>query len=172
MAAMLMVQVAAHQVVCVAVVGHPFVPAVWTVNVALLVRCAIVAGGAIARVPGPGGKGMLIDVVAVHMVHVAIVQIIGVAVMRHCGMTAVCVMRMLMIFVLRAGHIRSLLLPSGGCRTISAESGIALSVLLFLLPFNAPAACVVRMPTNPCLLVAAVTGPPVWRRTTGVSLHC
>ena len=74
MAVVRMVQVAGDQVIRVFAVRDGLVPAAGAVNVAGRVTVADVVRGTLRRVMGADGKGMLVDVVAVHVVKVAVVQ--------------------------------------------------------------------------------------------------
>jgi hypothetical protein len=105
--AMRMVQPSAHEVVDVITVRHGFVSA----GRAMLVRTASL-GSAVHRVCRADRDDMFVDMVAVHMVQMAIMQIIDMAVMANRRMPTVRAMRMDMIgmVLLGAGGHRYLLL--------------------------------------------------------------
>lgn len=79
--AMRMVQVAVDQIVDVIAVRDWFVPAARPVDMVLGVAIAGMGGSAIGRIGAVDRKNMLFDAGWRHMVQVAIVQIVGVAIM-------------------------------------------------------------------------------------------
>jgi hypothetical protein len=97
-----MMQVTIHQVVDMVAVGDRLMPAAGTVLVgALYFRRA---AGRIGRVDT---DDMLIDVIAMHVVHMAVMQIVDVAVMADCGMAAAGAVLMgmvRMVLLIASGH--------------------------------------------------------------------
>jgi hypothetical protein len=67
------------QVVHVIPVGHSFMPASRSMHMGLVVRAAAVLGCALVRIGLRYFNPMFIDVIAVHMVQVPIMQVINVA---------------------------------------------------------------------------------------------
>jgi hypothetical protein len=74
MAVMHMVEVASHEVVRMIAVGNRFMPAVWAVLVGGFVTAAGVSGTAFRRIVGSHFQLVLVHMIAVHIVHVAIVK--------------------------------------------------------------------------------------------------
>jgi len=70
------VQVAADEVIDVVAVRHRLVPAALAVDVADLVAAAVVRRGTRGRVRGVDRQHVLVDVVAVRVVQVAVVQVV------------------------------------------------------------------------------------------------
>ena len=98
-------EVAVHQVVHVIAVRHGFVPASGAMLVACLVGTAPVIGGAVSRVRPADRELVLVHVARVGMMEVAIVQIVGMALVTHSHVTAVFPVDMLVAFVsILAGH--------------------------------------------------------------------
>lgn len=93
-----MVQVAADEVVGVIAVGHGFVAAAGAVLMALLVFAAVVSRRARGRIGAADFELVLLDVLAVLMVQMAVVEIIDVAVVFHRGVAAV---RTVLVVVVR-----------------------------------------------------------------------
>jgi hypothetical protein len=83
------VEVVADQVIDVVPVGHRLVAAARTVLVPGLVTGVAVSGGATVPVGGVHLQRVLVDVVAVRMMQVAIVQVIDVVAMPDRGVAAV-----------------------------------------------------------------------------------
>ena len=83
------VQVAIDQVIDVVAVRHRFVAAAGAVAVALGVLAAVVAGRAGRGVGAPDRQGVLLDRAAVLVVQVAVVQVVGVAVVLDGRVAAV-----------------------------------------------------------------------------------
>jgi hypothetical protein len=104
------VQVAAHQVICVIAVRNSLVTAVRAVNMALLVSAAIVLRSALVRIGAARTDLVIINVIAMNIVHMAIMKVIGVAVVAHRGMSALWTVRVGMPFVLGAGSRHNSLL--------------------------------------------------------------
>ncbi len=73
------VQMPVHQIVGVVAVGHGFVPAVRAVHMRLLMTAALVSRSAQRRIVAADGYAMLLNASRGGVVQMAIVQIIGVA---------------------------------------------------------------------------------------------
>jgi hypothetical protein len=97
MAAMVVVQMAIHQIVHVIPVRYRLMAAVWPVNVFLAVSGTLVGGGAVLGIRGAHLNAMIINMIAVLMVEVAIVQIIRVTVVLYSLMAAIGTMRVAMV---------------------------------------------------------------------------
>ena len=82
-------QVAGHQIVDVIAMRDLLVTAIGTVNMAGRMCAAIVLRCAALRVTPAGGDLVIVDVIAVLMVHVAIVKVVGVSIVAHGDMSAV-----------------------------------------------------------------------------------
>jgi len=74
MAVMLMVQMTLHEVVRMVAVGHGFVAAAGAVTVSGYVTAAGVSTSAFRRILGIHFQLVLVDMIAMHIVHVAIVK--------------------------------------------------------------------------------------------------
>ena len=98
------VQVAVDQIVHVIAVRHGFVPASGAMLVACLVGTAPVIGGAVSRVRTADRQLVLIHVVRVGMMEMAIVQVVGMAVVADGQVTAAFPVDMFVAFVSIAGH--------------------------------------------------------------------
>jgi hypothetical protein len=94
-------QVAGHQIVDVIAVRDLLVTAIGTVNMAGRMSAAIVLRCAALRVTSSGGDLVIVDVIAVLMVHVAIVKVVGVSIVAHGDMSAIRTVRVGVAFVLR-----------------------------------------------------------------------
>lgn len=105
MVAMGVVQVAIDQVVDVVTVGHGFVAAARTVNVAWLMAGAAVRGSASGGIGGAHWDGMLVHMVAVGVVQVAIVQIVDVAVVHDGGVAAARTVLVVVVGVVMGGTV-------------------------------------------------------------------
>jgi hypothetical protein len=86
--AMVMVQVTAHQIINVVAVRCSFVPAIGAMSVVAAVRFAVMRGCAAVRIGIADGNDVLVNVVAVHVVHVAIMKVVGMAVMANSHVPA------------------------------------------------------------------------------------
>lgn len=82
------VQVAIDQIVDMVTVGHGFVTAARTVNVAWLVAVANVCGGTGGWVGGAHSDDVLVHMVTVGVVQMAVVQIVYMAIVTHSGVAA------------------------------------------------------------------------------------
>src|SRR5262245_45995179 len=103
MVAVRMMQPPIHKIVDVIAVRHGFMPAARAMPVSALVfRRAAVGVGGVDR------KGMFVDMIPMHMVQMAVVQIVDVAVVTNRGMPAVWTVLM--------GMVGMVLLGSGGHR--------------------------------------------------------
>jgi hypothetical protein len=94
MALMLMMEMTRHEVVGVVAVGNSFVPAGRAVTVSGLVTFAGVSRRAFRRIPGIHFQLVFVDVIAMHIVHVTIVEKTLVPVVHESGMTAITSMLM------------------------------------------------------------------------------
>lgn len=115
-----MVQMTVDQVIDVVAVRHRFVAAAGPMHMTgamagtVMLRCAAV------RVGGADGDHVLVDMVAMHVMQMAVMQEIDMAFVAHRGMTALRAVLVVVMGVLGAtGHRRS---PVGGCiRTIDRK---------------------------------------------------
>jgi hypothetical protein len=101
-----MVQMAIHQVINMVAMRHGFVAAVGTMSVRLLGGTAIVRS-TFLRVRCAHFNLMIVHMIAVGVMQVAIVKIIGVAVVLHGGVPAVWAMHVAMgsrMFLVSVGH--------------------------------------------------------------------
>jgi hypothetical protein len=103
-AAVGVVQVAAHNVIRVAGVRNGFMPAAGAVLVGALVAAALVLGGAAVGILRARGQFMAVHLAVMQVVHVAFVQIIGVAVVLDALMPASFAVRMGVALVRLAVH--------------------------------------------------------------------
>lgn len=104
MAVVRMMQMAVDQIVDMIAVRHRRVPAICAVCVAAFMCAAIVLRSAAVRVAPTRRDAMVIDVIVVHMVHVTIMEIIGVPVVAYCCVTAVWTVGMAVSFMLYASR--------------------------------------------------------------------
>jgi hypothetical protein len=86
---MRMMQMAVHQVIDMVAMRHGFVAAVSAVNVCLLMGRAVVVRRAFLGIRRGHLDLMVFHTITVSVMQVAIVQIIGVAIVFHGGMPAV-----------------------------------------------------------------------------------
>lgn len=100
MVAVRVVQVAVDQVVDVVTVRDGFVAATGAMDVAGLVTAAFVLGRAAVGVGGRDGDHVLVDVVAMRMVQVAVVQVIDMAIMADGRVAAAGAMGVVMVGVM------------------------------------------------------------------------
>jgi hypothetical protein len=70
---MRVMQMTVDYIIDMVAMGYCWVAAALSVPVSLLVCIAVVGGCALCRICFPNGDGMLIDVISVHVVHMAIV---------------------------------------------------------------------------------------------------
>jgi hypothetical protein len=89
MAAMRMMQMAFYQVVGMVAVRHPFMAAIRTMNVPFIVAGAVMVSRASVGVRCVHFEHVLIDMIAVHVVQVPVMQVIDVPVMADRLMPAV-----------------------------------------------------------------------------------
>lgn len=82
------VQVALHQVIHVVAMRDCFVPAARAVLMARLVRAAVVVRSASGRVSRAHRQDVFVDVIAVGVMQVPIVQVILVVIVQDCRVTA------------------------------------------------------------------------------------
>ena len=107
-----MVQVPADQVIHVIGVRNRFVPAARSVHVAALSVTALLLRGALHGIARVGLEAMLVHVIPVNVVHMAFVQIIGVAFVFDRGMPTVAAVGVAMSGVGITSHGASLVYPS------------------------------------------------------------
>ena len=88
-----MMEVAINEIINVIPVRHAFMSTIGAVSVPLIMTFAIMIRRARTRIDVAYGKGMFVDVVFMHMMHVPIVQIVDVAVVRYSCMSAMGAMR-------------------------------------------------------------------------------
>ena len=100
MTVMGIMQMAADQVVDMISMRHSLMAAPRSVHVSLLMPGTFMPGCAVFRIGLRDGYNVLINMAAVRVVQMAIVQIVNVIVMNDTFMTAFRAMRMSMIFVL------------------------------------------------------------------------
>ena len=89
-----MVQMAIHQVINVVAMRNGFVAAVRTVSVGFLMGCTAVVRRTFVRIRSCHLNVMVVHMIAVSVMQMAIMKIIGVAGVFHCGVPAVCAMHM------------------------------------------------------------------------------
>jgi hypothetical protein len=94
MSAVRMVQMAIHQVINVVAMRNGFVAAVRTVSVGFLMGCTAVVRRTFVRIRSCHLNVMVVHMIAVSVMQMAIMKIIGVAGVFHCGVPAVCAMHM------------------------------------------------------------------------------
>jgi hypothetical protein len=82
------VQVAVHEIIGVIAVRHGFVAAIRTMLVALLMTATVMCGRAAGGIFRIDGNHVLLDLVAVLMVQVAVVQIVDMALVLDSGVAA------------------------------------------------------------------------------------
>jgi hypothetical protein len=119
-----MVQVTVHQVVRVIAMRHGFMPAVGSMLVAGFVSPAVVIGRAVGRVPAVHLEPVIVHVILVGMVHVSVVQIVGVPFVHHGRMPAAGSMFVRMVRV------------SIVCHLLSSWSGLSRGVLVAQEPYD------------------------------------
>lgn len=115
-----MVQMTVDQVIDMVAVRHRFVAAAGSVRMSCAVAGTMMLRRAAVRVGGADGDHVLVDMVAMHVVQMAVVQEIDVAFVAHRSVTALRAVLVVVMGVLSAaGHRRS---PVGGClRTIDRK---------------------------------------------------
>ena len=94
MALMHMVEMTSHEVVRMIAVGNSFVPAARAVPVGGFVTAAGVSGTAFRRIVGSHFQLVLVHMIAVHIVHVAIVKETLMPIVHEGGMAALISMLM------------------------------------------------------------------------------
>jgi hypothetical protein len=98
-AAVIVVQVPLNDVVGVVAMRRPFVPAIGAVPVLCVMSSALVLRSTGIRIGRVHSQRMFIHVVAVDVVQMAIVKIIGVAIVHHALMSAAGIVLVGMLFV-------------------------------------------------------------------------
>jgi hypothetical protein len=83
MIAVRVVQPAVHEIIEMVTMRHRFVPALWTVDVG-----AVDLGRTVHRICSINSDDMFVHVIVVHMVEMAVVKIIHMAVMANRGVPA------------------------------------------------------------------------------------
>jgi hypothetical protein len=96
MIAVRMMQPPVHQIVDVIAVGNRFMTAAGTVGMA----CAAYVRRALHRIASADGERVLVDVIAMHVVQVPVMQVIDVTVVTNCRVSAVRTMPMTVIGVM------------------------------------------------------------------------
>src|SRR5262245_28954748 len=94
-------QVATHQIINVISVRNALMSTVGAVNVTGLVSAALMFWRAALRIVSSRSQLMIVDMAAVHMVHVPVVKVVRMAVVPYRGVTATTAMRVglpLMLF--------------------------------------------------------------------------
>jgi hypothetical protein len=81
--AMRVMKMPADDVIEMIPVGRSLVAALGSVSVLLLVTFALVVGRAVVWVGAANGNGVLIDVTAMNVMQMAVVEIVGVSVVAH-----------------------------------------------------------------------------------------
>jgi len=100
---MRMVQVPLYEIVGVVPVQHRLVPAVRSMNVIGLMRPTLVVRRAAISVGWSDSQLVFVDVISVNVMQMAVVEIIGVAVVYHCHVTAIRTVDVRMCFLFHAG---------------------------------------------------------------------
>jgi hypothetical protein len=118
------VQVTVHQVIRMIAMGDGFMPAVGSMPVAGFVSPAVVIGRAIGRVPAVHLEPVIVDVILMGMVHVPVVQIVGVPVVHHGCMPAAGAMFVRMV---RVGVV---------CHLLSSWIGLSRGALVAQEPYD------------------------------------
>jgi hypothetical protein len=98
------VEVVPDQVVDVVAVRHGRVAAVGTVNVTAVVVGARVIGRAAFRVGSVDGNGAFVDVIAVHLMQVPIVEIVDVTGVTNGGVPAAGTVNVIVVWMCRMAH--------------------------------------------------------------------
>jgi hypothetical protein len=83
-----MVQVSTDQVIDMIPVRHPLVSATGPVHMVLCVTTTLMLGSAVSRVRGADGQDMIVDVIAVDVMQMPIMQVVGVVAVPDHLMTA------------------------------------------------------------------------------------
>jgi hypothetical protein len=107
-------EMAIHEIVDVIAMGHCFVTTVFAMLVGFLVARATVVRRTFVRIRRCHLNAVIVDVVAVNMMKVAIMQVIGVVIVFHCRMTTTGAMLVVMgsrMLGVRLRHIFSFLVP-------------------------------------------------------------
>jgi hypothetical protein len=114
--AMWVMEVPIHEVVDVISVGYRLMAAAWTVDVIFVVAFAVMVWSAFGGVCCVHVEAVLINMIAVWVVKVTVVQVIDVIVVPDRGVSAVWAMLMIVVFVLIAyvAHVLSV-----GCLRVS-----------------------------------------------------
>jgi len=119
---MRMMQVAIHKVINVIAVRNSLVSAVLAMNMSRLMPTASMLRCTYRRIGDAYLQHMLIHMITMRMMQVAIVKVIGVAVMFDCSVTTASVVLMVVFFMdlVLAGHVCSLTekRERGQCRKI------------------------------------------------------
>jgi hypothetical protein len=98
--AMRVMEVAVHQVIDMIAVRHRRMAAIGTVLMILIVAAAGMLRRAGVRVLRRDGESVLLDLVPLHVVQVAVMQVINVVLVDNAGMTAIRAVLMGMSFVM------------------------------------------------------------------------
>jgi hypothetical protein len=114
MAPMVMVEMAADEVVRMIAVGNRFMPAARTVTVSGFVAAAGVSSSAFRGIPGIHFQLVFVDMIAMHIVHVAIVEETLMPIVQDGGVAALISMLMRVSFMNVMTHV--LVLRSVRCQ--------------------------------------------------------
>jgi hypothetical protein len=105
MVPMRMVKVIAHQVIGVIAMWYGLMPAALTMTVIVAMRSAAVLGGTVGRVGAVHRQFMLVDMITVRVMHVAIVEVIGVTVVNHRDVPTIGAVLMVVVLVRVMCHV-------------------------------------------------------------------
>ena len=128
MALMLMMEMTRHEVVCVVAVGNSFVPAARAVMVSGLVTFAGVSRRAFRRILGSHFELVFVDVIAMHIVHVAIVEKTLVPIVHQSGVTAITSVLMRVSLMNFMTHVLALLSRAMPKFQLTSQKSVAGSV--------------------------------------------
>lgn len=124
MVTMRVVQVAVHQVVHMVAVRHGLVAATGAVYVVGGVSGALVLGCAALGIILVDRQYVLVDMIAVHVMQVPVMQVIDVAVVLDGGMPAAGAVLMIMVMMLFAIVHEPLLRSLAGVRLVAGRAGV------------------------------------------------
>jgi hypothetical protein len=103
------VQMAVHQVIDMVAMRHGLMTAIWSMYMICRVAVTLVSRRAAIRIEVVHRQAVLVDVIAMHMVQVTIVQIVNMAIVLNRRMATARLVLMVMIGMLRAGtHVDGL----------------------------------------------------------------
>ena len=125
-----MVQMASDEEVDVTSVRNPLVSTAFAVHVCRVMLVARVLGRAAVRVVRVDGERVLVDVVAVGMMQMPVVQVVGVALVQQRDMPAAGPMLVVVIGVGLVVHVPRVARPGLGCQGIEDKTGSQTIVVL------------------------------------------